>query len=118
MCVKGKVCVCYPKTHTGQSLRSRIALISFVGSSYTPREMFKMCVSSLSVLFGVFNVSVFLSLTLSGQNGSSARLSLSSNYTNDLIQMKDIPLHPSDVEPDESRLTAGTEPTLFTGSVC
>ncbi|KAL1254112.1 hypothetical protein QQF64_016341 [Cirrhinus molitorella] len=34
-----------------------------------------MCVSSESVVFGVFNVSVFLSLTLSGQNGSSARLS-------------------------------------------
>lgn len=37
--------------------------------------MFKMCVSSESVVSGVFNVSVFLSLTLSGQNGSSARLS-------------------------------------------
>lgn len=34
-----------------------------------------MCVSSESAVSGVFNVSVFLSLTLSGQNGSSARLS-------------------------------------------
>ncbi len=82
--------------------------------------MFKMRVSSESVVSGVFNVSVFLSFSLSHCRDKMAPPpdSLSSNYTSDLIQMKDIPLHPSDAEPHRSRLTAGSEPTVCTGSVC
>lgn len=91
------------------------------------RRSLWMCVYFRRAYFVLLRVvlyrSFFLSLLLSGQNGSSARLtlSLSSNYTSDLIQMKNIPLHPSDPEPHKSppaRLATGLEPTARTGSVC